>query len=136
MDSNISELVVKSNPGVSDVFKQLEKTIDTIEKDISIPIPFLRRRNDKPSIIHPSESSIEDPTTTTGRPTVVFEATPEIGSSQTSIDRNVAPPKRTRFGVKKPVNTQFEIQHANEDELEGVNKQRNNGPNEINAPKI
>ena len=136
LDSNISELVVKSNPGVSDVFQQLEKTIDTIEKDISIPIPFLRRRNDKPSIKHPSESSIEDPTTTTGRPTVVFEATPEIGSSQTSIDRNVAPPKRTRFGDKKPVNTQFEIQHANDDDIEGVDKQRNAGPNEINAPKI
>ena len=66
LDSNISELVVKSDPNVSDVFKQLEKTIDTIEKDISIPIPFLRRRNDKPSIILPSESSIEDPTTNYG----------------------------------------------------------------------
>ncbi len=138
LDSNISELVVKSDPNVSDVFKQLEKTIDTIEKDISIPIPFLRRRNDKPSIILPSESSIEDPTTTTGRPTVVFEAAPEIGSSQTGIDRNIASPKRTRLGDKKPVNTQFEIQHENKDDIEGVDKQRRggSGPNEINAPKI
>jgi hypothetical protein len=43
LDSNISELVVKSNPGVSDVYSQLKKTIDTIEKDISNS--FRRGRN-------------------------------------------------------------------------------------------
>jgi hypothetical protein len=147
LDSNISELIVKSNPEVSDVFSQLEKTIDTIEKDFSIPNPFHRRRNDnksteelpsqsKPPSV-PSESSVEDPTTTTGKPTEVYTST-EYPSQSSKIDRHVAPKKRTTLGDRKSLNTEFEIQHAGENEIEGVDKQRgaSSGPSEINAPKI
>ena len=127
LDSSISELVVKSDPGVSDVFKQLEQTIDTIEKDISIPIPFRRRRNDKASMAPTSGSAVEDPTTTTGRPTIVFEA-PESSGSQTHADRNVAPPTPSNLGdgpagrIKVKPNA---LETAGEDEIEGIDKAPN-----------
>jgi hypothetical protein len=133
LDSSISELIVKDNPKVSKVYSQLEKTIDTIEKDISNP--FKRGRNDKKfPIIHP---------TTTPEPSS-FEApdTRKRPVEGLDIDRHVAPKERgtglNRLGSDSKSNTKFEIQRANANEIEGIGKARgaSSGPNEINAPKI
>ena len=132
LDSSISELIVKSTPEVSKVYSQLEKTIDTIEKDISNP--FKRGRNDKKfPIIHP---------TTTPEPSS-FEApdTRKRPVEGLDIDRHVTPKRSTglnRLGSDSKPNKKFEIQHANENEIEGIGKARGagSGPNEINAPKI
>jgi len=103
LDSNISELIVKSIPEVSDVFSQLEKTIDTIEKDVSIPNPFRRRRNDQ-VIWGPRPE-----------PTVVVA---EESKPREGIDyhRHVTP---------KPSKKSDYVQTSGEDDIEGIDKAPN-----------
>ena len=155
LDSSISELIVKDNPEVSKVYSQLEKTINTIEKDLTVPNPFRRGRNGKKSKelpsqgkspSAPSESSVEDPSTTTGRATQVFTAPDTSRRPVEGVDfnRHVAPKESPTVATVlkpgyKPSSRPFE--QADENEIESIGKARggrggSSGPSEINAPKI
>ena len=126
LDDNISSLVVKSDPGVADVFTQLEKTIDSLEKDVSIPNPFRRGRND--NVVYgprPDPQVVDHP-----------GMEPKPAREGIDFDRHVAPKERSKIGSRQSSASGFEIQQAGKDEMEGVDKQFDGGPSEINAPGI
>lgn len=115
LDSNISKLVVNANPNVSDVYMQLEKTIDIIEKDLF--------GSDKTDVVvgpRPSPKVQEDTTP---------EKKPQEGRD---YDRHVQPRERETVSshrssqssserAKKP--HRFPIASAGENEIEGIDKQ-------------
>ena len=113
LDSSISSIVVKSDPAVSDVFTQLEKTIDTIEKDLSIPNPFRRGRND---IVYGPQPE----------PQVVEGREPKRPTEGLDFDRHVTPKERSKVGS--------EVRQADDDEIAGIEKQE--GPSQINVPGL